>query len=348
MLTASIEVQGAGIILWDDFWKVTSRLLTGASVETILQQDDDDLPPLIPSDPGAHNESPTAASDANDAAPSVLLVHGPSLPPQQHYFGGAGHQQSSTLVSAHADPADNVRIETDEEMARRLTKEYEEEFRRQNPQQSNNTGMSALSAVARAASPMDVDYTPHYSGSGNDNNAPLSDEELARKLQAEWDAELASGSGGGGGEGSSVAAVDGSDSPPPLLLMDRPYGAPTPPPTVNLMDEDDEEDAKKPAAVTSAAQEAPQPAVAATATTPPKQEFEQYGPTFSLYHYNGLRGGILTPFRVTRLTAEEAVGVRFYRSIFAWMTTCLLACTKLTAALLLSSLHQRTARRTSG
>ena len=37
-------------------------------------------------------------------------------------------------------------------------------------------------------------------------------------------------------------------------------------------------------------------------------EFERYGDCFSLYHYNGLRGGTLTPFRVTRLCADEAVG----------------------------------------
>ena len=37
--------------------------------------------------------------------------------------------------------------------------------------------------------------------------------------------------------------------------------------------------------------------------------FEKHdGQTFPLYHYNGLRGGCLTPFRVTRLSAEEAVG----------------------------------------
>ena len=37
-------------------------------------------------------------------------------------------------------------------------------------------------------------------------------------------------------------------------------------------------------------------------------EFEKFGDTLRLYHYNGLRGGTLTPFRVTRLSPEEAVG----------------------------------------
>jgi hypothetical protein len=36
---------------------------------------------------------------------------------------------------------------------------------------------------------------------------------------------------------------------------------------------------------------------------------ETYGPTFQLYHYNGLRGGALKPFHVvTRLSADKAIG----------------------------------------
>ena len=31
-----MEVHGAGIILWEDLWKQTSRLLTGASLESVL------------------------------------------------------------------------------------------------------------------------------------------------------------------------------------------------------------------------------------------------------------------------------------------------------------------------
>jgi len=35
---------------------------------------------------------------------------------------------------------------------------------------------------------------------------------------------------------------------------------------------------------------------------------EQYGHTFTLYHYNGLGGGTFRPLRVTRLDADEAIG----------------------------------------
>ena len=37
-------------------------------------------------------------------------------------------------------------------------------------------------------------------------------------------------------------------------------------------------------------------------------EFEKHGHSFSLYHYNGLHGGTLTQFRLTRLSPTEAVG----------------------------------------
>jgi len=37
-LAASLEINGAGIIIWDDFWRTVSRLMTGASLATILGQ----------------------------------------------------------------------------------------------------------------------------------------------------------------------------------------------------------------------------------------------------------------------------------------------------------------------
>lgn len=128
-LAAALEVHGAGIILWEDLWKRTSRLLTGASLEAVL----------------------TNSADNSSSEPSA-----PSIPTS--------------------------------------------------PEQ-------------------------------------LSDEELARRLQAEWNGE-------------------------PVVLP-------------------------------------PAPAPAPTATN---NRMEQYGTTFQLYHYNGLRGGNLRCFRVTRLSADEAIG----------------------------------------
>lgn len=35
-LTAFMETAGAGIVLWDDFWRAVSRLMTGASLESVI------------------------------------------------------------------------------------------------------------------------------------------------------------------------------------------------------------------------------------------------------------------------------------------------------------------------
>jgi hypothetical protein len=137
---ATMEVHGAGIILWEDLWKRVSRLMTGATLESVLEWTD---PPPIPPQP-------------------VMAAAAPAV-----------HKQES-------------------------------------------------------------------------NVSTLSDEELARKLQAEWNGEVV---------------------------------------------------------------EVPAPAPAASHTSNNSNgQRETFGHTFQMYHYNGLRGGALKPFRVTRLSADEAIG----------------------------------------
>jgi hypothetical protein len=150
-LAAFMDRYGAGIVLWEDLWKRTSRLLTGASLESILNGTDE---------------------------PDVIT--------------------------------------------------------------SNKSN-------AAAAMP---------EGSNTNNGAPLSDEELARKLQAEWNDEdevmL----------GPSLVNVFDSVSAASSITTNQGTVAPT----------------------------------------------ETFGHTFQLYHYNGLRGGNFKAFRVTRLSADEAIG----------------------------------------
>ena len=43
-LGATMEVHGAGIVLWEDLWKRTSRLLTGASLESVLEWHENPAP----------------------------------------------------------------------------------------------------------------------------------------------------------------------------------------------------------------------------------------------------------------------------------------------------------------
>jgi hypothetical protein len=231
-LAASLEVSGAGIILWDEFWKVTSRLMTGATLEQVLQGRDGN---------GFNNEI---------ELPPLLLTE----------FGETDvAQKPAAATIAAAVPMNHSMVESDEEMARRLAAEWGSDT-------SGGTGIAALSEAARVASPMEVE------------SAGLSDEELARRLQAEWDAETP------GAASSSVAAVNGSPVPIGLDPDDGTAFPATPP----------REDSK--------------PRAKSPSDTQHNLDFEKYGDSFELYHYNGLRGGLLTPFRVTRLSAEEAVG----------------------------------------
>jgi len=146
-LAAFMEVHGAGIILWEDLWKRTSRLLTGASLESILDGSDEE-----------RNNGNNDTVDRNEAI----------------------------LNSPAADTAIN--------------------------------------------------------------KVTMSDEELARKLQAEWNedvVDLTSSSS------NNLSTASGTNS---------------------------------------------------------NNAAEKFGNTFQLYHYNGLRGGNFKAFRVTRLSADEAIG----------------------------------------
>jgi len=147
-LAAFMDRYGAGIILWEDLWKRTSRLLTGASLESILDGTD----------------------EANGGA-----TNGSKTPP-----------------------------------------------------------------------------------ASNTSDVPLSDEELARKLQAEWN--------------------------------------------------DEDQVLPGPSAVTVFDSGATGPAASSTETNQSSTPTETFGRTFQLYHYNGLRGGNFKAFRVTRLSADEAIG----------------------------------------
>ena len=255
-LAVSLEVGGAGIILWDDFWKAASRLLTGASLETVIDSADD-----------IRSLSPINVDNAN--APPPLLSNF-AVSSDVHFKPEA--RRPTDPASAHTNY-----IESDEEMARRLAAEWEN---------AGATGMMALSNAAEShlnfSPSIDVDPQPGSMG----------DEEYAQYLQRQFDSENAVDAAIVDGDSGSVAAISGSPFPV-MSDTDETASIPTTP-TKNLFTGDDDYEDTKPAAQVAASTES--------------LTFEQYGDTFSLYHYNGLRGGVLTPFRITRLTAEEAVG----------------------------------------
>lgn len=201
-----LEVTGAGIILWDDFWKTVSRLMTGAAIEAVLE-----------------------GQVASDKRP--LSHPGMAFVDQQHIT--CPPSPLETTADQSAIQSDNLATFTT----------------------SNNE------AAMNTIKPDQIE----------------TDEEMARRLANEWGSE----------DASSVNAVNGGSPVNFPFTHEDDDGAKSVPNTED----------SKPAAKGSAS-------VALTTTF----DFETYGNTFSLFHYNGLRGGVLTPFRVTRLTPEEAVG----------------------------------------
>ena len=158
-------------------------------------------------------------------------------------FGEGGGGASEGAPSARQP-------QSDEELARRLAAEW-----------------GSMPEAAAASAPGD---------------AAKSDEDYARELQAQLDAEM--GGAAGGMDVADVSSQAATTEDVATLSSDRP---PTP-----LLDTNKD-------------------AVMEDATA--KLDFEKHGVSFSLYHYNGLSkrghpGGTLTPFRVTRLSPTEAVG----------------------------------------
>jgi len=293
-LAASLEVSGAGIILWDDFWKAASRLLTGASFESVLRAEH----PIN----GSDNQTDLEDIIKNNVSSSItqfdekIVAISSGTPTEQVLQSeekeaqfGHGHtaleqQQSDASYITSPSPMEN-----DEELAQRLATEWGAE----NVQVwSNGERKGGANAAARK-----------------------SDEELARELQAQWNA-IDSESNGGGGGNTHVDTIN------------------------NMTNSKHESDDMELCAIneqttfsSSCAEKIgngrlnPQVPIGVsnnsnTATTldsivvqeevvSSKQasfDFEKFGESFQLHHYNGLRGGLLTSFHVTRLSSQEAVG----------------------------------------
>jgi len=270
-LAAALEVSGAGIILWDDFWKASSRLLTGASIESVLQEEEpaEDKPPLLLTQHG----EPTSA---NASKPSTM--------------------------------------ESDEELAKFLAAEW--------GSQDQSVGSGAQAG-----------QTPEQSSAGasyaSSSSRQKSDEEIARELQAQWDAELdgnvSNNTSGGSREGHRVTfnLQEGTDAVSAIDIDSDTYNDDAEMTTVQggnfsveegktgdskMSPEEKCQDTNNGDADKDLASQTARSASGGSAKQPHKLNFEKLGDSFPLYHYNGLRGGALTSFRVTRLTPEEAVG----------------------------------------
>jgi len=262
-LTASLEVTGAGIILWDDFWKVASRLLTGASLENALQE----------------------KFEEKSLYDSGKLIDNSSSPLLKTQFREAS--KSPTIETCDAIQST---MDSDEEMARRLAAEWG----------SGPHSLSSTKAMTRSAK-------------DNEFIGQKTDEDLARELQDQWNAEDAKGS-------NAVSSVNGYNSTDDKTDVPEKYNHGSKISSngeVSKFGKENENariievdafDNKVEFEPTHENKES-YSSITNDIEVKDAYHFEKFGDTFPLYHYNGLRGGTITPFQVTRLSPEEAVGM---------------------------------------
>ena len=258
-LAAFVEVPGGGgIVLWDDFWKACSRLLTGSSLQAIMNDKDDDEVKII----GTINRQatpPPATMTSDEELARKLAAEWGSMPGDDSMPGLEPLPVITT--PAQSKPLSLCPPNVDPDVFNSLPLEMQQEIVMEHERTSNI---------------MDMD----------------GESDLEKKLICGWlqNAEETD---------TQLATADDAGT------LSVPFG-PAQKPSPDRPSEDDSlfSDAKKPAAK--------EPVLLLTDSTTQTQlqqpDFEKHGHTFPLYHYNGLRGGCLTPFRVTRLSAEEAVG----------------------------------------
>jgi hypothetical protein len=129
-LGVTIEVSGAGIILWDDFWKAASRLLTGASFESVLRGTDgssaasEKIPPLILTEFGETSQE----ADRKPAARAPFTESDEEMARRLAEEWGAGADNSPAVAfvasARPSSPMEMDPISSDEELARRLQAEW--------------------------------------------------------------------------------------------------------------------------------------------------------------------------------------------------------------------------------
>ena len=281
--------------------------MTGSSLESILSSQDDSMqvdvngknniyhgpdgPPLLITQFGEDEMLPAASSHQSDEELAKAVEWGM----RHHFFNPIlqhclKESKSDLLLAASS-------YQSDEELAKKLAAEWGSL-----PNEGEICAKSMNSTVDRVMK---------------------SDEDYARELQALWDAEVtAAGHPFTGGSDSidltsQVATTDDvgtleSDDDDHLEGLGL-----LPIPTVpNLENSEKNSSTATSTTVASVGTTATTATSSNDETTDNNQdksrrnplEFEKHGHSFSLFHYNGLHGGTLTQFRLTRLSPTEAVG----------------------------------------
>lgn len=310
-LAATLEMGGSGIILWDDFWKKISRLLTGASLQAVLLGGQDEQQ-------GEQLVGLAIENTFTDTPLIPVISNGVVIGTGDDPLLVSEGQGEDLKLPAEQVQAQASAVETDEEMAKRLEAEW-----------NNEDNISTLAVAAEhVASPMEADTAVDTK-----KGVWVSDKELARLLQAEWNGQPQPSAGTTSSSITSaetlkaentsssitsadVAAVATDASSTPAVDMtpsssSHPQRTPDPLPLTIVM-EDQVCDNSQPADVkpgtSTATARTTSSSLSSHKDSSVNLEFEKHGDSFYLCHYNGLRGGTLTPFRITRLSPEEAVG----------------------------------------
>ena len=253
-LAAYLEVPGGGgIVLWDDFWKACSRLMTGSSFQSIVQDNDDEVK-LIG---------------------TIGTINRLATPPP------------STMSS-------------DEEFARKLAAEWQSM-----PEDELMAGLEPLPPPSNTEQLLLSSYFTNSATTAPSKPPPLVcppdlDPDVFNSLPLEMQQEIVMDREQNVMTDTDTQLATADDAG--TLSVESVYPVPEFGKDFDLFFSDD----RKPAAK----EKEPTKTDSTTQTNPKQLDFEKHdGCTFPLYHYNGLRDGCLTPFRVTRLSAEEAVGV---------------------------------------
>ena len=317
-LQAVLEVQGAGIILWDDFWKKASRLMTGSSLEHVLNDNSiDGGPPLLITQFGEKSAS-------GPTAPSTM----------------ESDEELAKKLAAEWG-TDNAVVDqgtkSDEDYARELQAQWDAE-RFGNSSSTGDNLLDLASQVAhvddaeslsssRPPSPV-ADYAvenglgPAIFGDGYYNPTkfqPIADStgengftppnfgdgyyDPTKTLQPIADSTVENDSAPFGF--NDVNALCKTELASARKTVQ--FAAQSKPQNFDFEDVKRKAERERFEVVSAMCKEAEEARFAAQ-SKPQNFDFEKLGVSFPLYHYNGLRGGCLTPFRVTRLSPEEAVG----------------------------------------
>jgi len=225
-LAAHLETAGAGIILWDDYWRTLSRLMTGTTLQSIL-----DGTATRPADQAAQSDAggrATVHTPARERSDSEVARE-----MQAALNSGQEWQPPEPVVNNQAGDQAGAH-DSDLEYARRLQAELNGE--------TLPDPVESWVQPAQPAQPTPATTQPSRQPGEQPGGRPRSDSEIARELQAQMDrgedtdlvdlstlAQAASEAGSvpestqprpqASGEGKSQAA--GEDEPPPRLDLHR-------------------------------------------------------------------------------------------------------------------------------